>query len=54
MPKSQKQTGYLVKIEAFIPSDMTRLQTLTDLQKVVGKIQEDLPGAGASITPTRR
>lgn len=55
MPATKKQTGYLVKIEAFIPSDMTRMQTLVDLQKIVGRIQsDDLPGAGATITPTRR
>ena len=54
MPKTQKQSGYLVKIEAFVPADMTDTHVLVDLQNRVDGIKTQLRADVASITPTRR
>lgn len=54
MPKTQKQTGYLVKIEAFVPADLADTQRLIDLQNRTGGMKEALGNATLTITPTRR
>ena len=55
MPKITKTTGYLVKIEAFVPAELSDMKTLADLQANVSKAcaQVDL-SAKSTITPTRR
>lgn len=55
MPATKKQSGYLVKIEAFVPADMTDIGTLTILQKMVAEAKDKIGSdAVTSITPTRR
>ena len=59
MAKSQKQTGYLVKIEAFVPAELTDSQKLVDTQTEAEAMIETFKNAGglnarATVTPTRR
>ena len=54
MPKSNKVSGYLVKIEAFVPADLTDNKAFTDLQSWLERAKSHLPNSTGSITPTRR
>lgn len=60
MAKSQKQTGYLVKIEAFVPAMLTDSKVLSDLQgwveRTAGQVSGAYPATAitTTITPTRR
>lgn len=54
MPKTTKQSGYLVKIEAFVPAELSDTKALATLQAACDKVRDLLPNAGSTITPTRR
>ncbi len=53
--KTKRQPGYLVKIEAFVPADMTDSESLFKLQKKIDEVKHTLAYVTeASILPTRR
>lgn len=61
MAKSNKQTGYLVKIEAFVPADISDMDMLSKVQdarmqamRLVSDIGGTIDPLVQSITPTRR
>lgn len=61
MPKTTKTTGYLVKIEAFVPAKHSDMAALADLQGMTNEMADKLaalPGCSQAvvldITPTRR
>lgn len=57
MAKSQKQSGYLVKIEAFVPAelkDMTSFKAILDNTDHAVKTFGPQAVVEHSITPTRR
>lgn len=55
MAKATKTSGYLVKIEAFVPAELTDSEKLSVLQDAMRKCHQiiDAP-VKVSITPTRR
>ena len=54
MPKPSKTPGYLVKIEAFIPAELSDTPALVHLQKSCDEVKKMIPNAVSTITPTRR
>ena len=56
MPKPNAKTpGYLVKIEAFVPADLTDNKVLSELQETVRTMRAAFGDRfGVVITPTRR
>lgn len=55
MPATKRQTGYLVKIEAFVPAELSDIKAFAELQQHVNKACAEVDlSAKATITPTRR
>ena len=54
MPKTTKQSGYDVKIPAFIAAELADTKALTELQAAVDKACALIPNAARSIVPARR
>lgn len=59
MPATKKVTGFLVKIEAFVPADLTDQKLFTTIQStfldaVLNIEKLGTAGLNFSITPTRR
>ncbi len=54
MTKQTKTTGYLVRIEAFIPAELSDTAALVHLQKSCEQVKQLIPNAASVITPARR
>lgn len=54
MPKTSKTTGYLVKIEAFVPADLGDMATLTRVQDARAKAIKLLDDAGRTFEPDQQ
>lgn len=52
--KPTKTNGYLVRIEAFIPAELSDTVALAHLQKACDEVKKLIPNAAATITTTRR
>lgn len=54
--KTKRQSGYLVKIEAFVPADLSHTETLRMVQEHADKARQSfgVQDVKVSITSTRR
>lgn len=52
--KTTKTAGYLVKLEAFVPAELSDTVALQHLQKVCDEVRKLIPNAASTITPTRK